>query len=127
MLKFGDLVYYKNSLYVISKVYRGKQFVDLNNVAKRVPVNGIKVLNILQNLLQLPFLRYVNWNEDVKNIFLKRLAEKLPLHILKGVFLQLKNLGITETQHYYFFNQFYKKISQSCGVPCVYHKDEALL
>ena len=42
-----------------------------------------------------------------------------------------KGLNVIALTHYaseqYGFYQFYKKISESCALPCVYHKDEALL
>jgi dinuclear metal center YbgI/SA1388 family protein len=42
-----------------------------------------------------------------------------------------KGLNVIALTHYaseqFGFYQFYKKISESCGLPCVYHKDEALL
>lgn len=42
-----------------------------------------------------------------------------------------KGLSVIALTHYaseqYGFYQFYKKISESCNLPCAYHKDEALL
>ena len=42
-----------------------------------------------------------------------------------------KGLNVIALTHYaseqFGFYQFYKKISEGCGLPCVYHKDEALL
>ena len=42
-----------------------------------------------------------------------------------------KKLNVIALTHYaseqYGFYQFYKKMSESCGLPCAYHKDSALL
>ena len=108
-LKIGDLVFYKQNLWVISKIHRGNQYVDLNGSIKVVPISQVKLLNSHQNLFHFSLLIHLSWNDDIKRLYLKRLAEKLPIHILKGLFNQLKDFGLTNRQHRYFFDQLYEK------------------
>ena len=108
-LKIGDLVFYKQNLWVISKIHRGNQYVDLNGSIKVVPISQVKLLNLHQNLFHFSLLIHLCWNDDIKRLYLKRLAEKLPIHILKGLFNQLKDFGLTNRQHRYFFDRLYKE------------------
>ena len=86
-VELGDLVCYKQNLYVVSKTYKGGAiiYVDLNNYYRRISMNEIMVLNILQNMFFLSFLKYSGWSEDVKNLYFKRLVKKTPLCILKKI------------------------------------------
>lgn len=110
-VELGDLVCYKQNLYVVSKTYKGGAiiYVDLNNYYRRISMNEIMVLNILQNMFFLSFLKYSGWSEDVKKLYLKRLVKKTPLCILKKIFMHIEYYQLTNNQRKLLFNRVYKE------------------
>ena len=105
-VELGDLVCYKQNLYVVSKTYKGGLivYVDLNNCFRRISINEIAVLNIHQNLYFLSHTKCSDWSEDIVNLYLKRFAKKTPINILKKEFVSIGHIGLTDNQHKFFFS-----------------------
>lgn len=125
-VELGDLVCYKQNLYVVSKTYKGGLivYVDLNNCFRRISINEIAVLNIHQNLCFLSHTKCSDWSEDIVNLYLKRFAKKTPINILKKEFVSIGHIGLTDNQHKFFFDRLYKEWTYQELIDIEEHIDE---